>query len=127
MPSARRDGGGGLQETDNRDGTNVLGAPVEEGGVPVVRSLRSSGIAADTPPDTSQSRTGPPPPTSRGGTDLPGLLPETSIADLVTGRGVPERGVESEHPPDSLCTPPRAGDNCDPGGGSPTIPQVLPV
>ena len=39
------------------------------------------------------------------------------VADPVTGRGVPGWGLDSDQPTDSLCAPPRAGENCDPGGG----------
>ena len=41
MPRTRRDFGGGLQETDDGDGTNVLVASEEEGGVPGVPGVRS--------------------------------------------------------------------------------------
>ena len=41
---------------------------------------------------------GPPPPPP-GGPNLPGLFPKTSIADPVTSRGVPGRGLESDQPP----------------------------
>ena len=64
-----------------------------------------------------QEGTPPPPHPPRGGQDLPGLFPETPVAAPVTGRGVPGWGVELDQPPDSLCTPPRAGHHCDPGEG----------
>ena len=54
--------------------------------------------------------------TPRGGPDLPGILTKISVADPVPGRGVPVWGVKSDQPPDSLCTPPRAGKCFDPGG-----------
>ena len=38
MICARQDVRGGLKETDNGEGTNVLGAPAEEGGINGVRS-----------------------------------------------------------------------------------------
>ena len=38
MSHARRVFGGGLQEMDNREETNISGAPAEEGGMPGVRS-----------------------------------------------------------------------------------------
>ena len=60
---------------------------------------------------------GTPQPTPRGGPGLPGIFPEKPIADLVPGRGMPEWGVESDQPPDSLCEPPRTGHNCDPEEG----------
>ena len=51
------------------------------------------------------------------GPDLTGILTENPVADLVTGRGVPGWDVELDQHTDSLCTPPSAGYNCDPGGG----------
>ena len=59
----------------------------------------------------------PPPPTPCGGPDLPGILPKTPVAALVLGIGVPWRGVNSDQPMDSLCTPPHAEYSCDPGSG----------
>ena len=41
MPRVSRDVVGGLQETDDGDGTNVLVASEEEGGVPGVPGVRS--------------------------------------------------------------------------------------
>ena len=66
-----------------------------------------------------------PPP--RGGPNLMGLLPETYFATLVTGIGVPGRGLISDQPLGSLFTPPLTEHNSDPVGGEPTVPQVLPV
>ena len=59
----------------------------------------------------------PPPPTHRGGPYLSGIFPETPVAAPVPGRGVPGWGINSDQPPGSLCAPPLAGRNFDPGGG----------
>ena len=86
--------------------------------MPIVQSGSSSNIADDTPPDSSwRGEGGAPPPTPQGGPDLQGLLPKTPVADLMPGSRVPGWGVDSDQPPVSLRTPPRAGYNCDPGGG----------
>ena len=58
---------------------------------------------------------GRPPP--QGGPNLLGLFTETSVAALVTGRGVPGRGVKSDQSTGSLFALPCTGINCDPGGG----------
>ena len=103
-----------MYATDDGEGSNILGAPAEAGGMPRVRSVSISGIAADTLSDPAWNGTvgtgeGTLPLPPQGGPDLPGILLKTLVAALVPGGGVPEWGVESYQPPDSPCTPPRAG------------------
>ena len=88
--------GGGLCVTGEGGGSNFLGAPLEAGGMPRVRSGSSSGIAADTLSEPAWIEAGIPggvtplpPPTLQGGPDLPGLLPKTLFGALVLGSGVP--------------------------------------
>ena len=104
---------------DNGDSTNLLGAALEEGGIPVVWSGGRGGVAADAL--SEPSRRGlvvpgslyPPP---GGGPNLPDLFTKTPVASSVPGRGLPGRGLKSDQPPGSLCALPRAGHNSDPGG-----------
>ena len=63
------------------------------------------------------SRVHPPPPPSRGGPYLPGLVTKNAIATPVPSSGVPGWGVKPVQPPGSLFAPPCTGHNCDPGGG----------
>ena len=110
--------------TDDRGGSNVLGVPAEAGGMPRVCGGSHSGIASDTFSDPMRHGSGRPgwgtsPPhthTPQGGPDLPGLLPKTLIEAPLPGSRVPGRGIKLDQPQDSLCAPPRAGYNCDPGG-----------
>ena len=48
VPHARWDVGGCICVTDNGEGSNVLGAPAETGGMTRVQIVSSSRIAADT-------------------------------------------------------------------------------
>ena len=50
-----------------------------------------------------------------------------SGAAPLPGGGVPGRGLKSDQPLGSLLALPHIGNNSDPGGGEPTIPQVTPV
>ena len=74
-----------------------------------------------------QGDRGAPPRPPRGGPNLLGIFPKFFIAAPVSGRGVPGRGFKSDQPPGSLCAPPQAGNNRDPGGREPTLPQVPQV
>ena len=67
------------------------------------------------------------PPTPRGGPNLPGLFPKTSVASYVPGIGVPVRGFKSDQPPGSIFALLHAGHNRDPGGREPTLTQVPQV
>ena len=129
MPCAWSDVLGSVREVGYGDGTNLPGTAVEEGGLPRVRGGGCSGIAADAPSESilrgaGGTGRGTTPPYNQGGPNLPGLFTETSVEAPVPGGGVPMRGLKSKQPTASLCTPPRAGHNSDPGGGKPTVPQV---
>ena len=58
MPCACKNVGGGVWETDDRDGTGLLGTSEDAGTVPVVRSEGRSGVAADIPSDSERSGMG---------------------------------------------------------------------
>ena len=59
---------GGVREADNGDKANLLGATVEESGLPRVRSGGSGGVPTEAPIEPAKSGTGgtgrvtPPPP-----------------------------------------------------------------
>ena len=60
----------------------------------------------------------------RGGPDLSGRLPKSSITTLVTGGWVSGVGDKMDQTLGSLCELPRVGHNCDPVDGETTLPQM---
>ena len=65
MQRACQDVSGFVQEEDDGDRTNLLGAIVEEEGIPKVRSESLSGVATDAPSESARRGSGvqgPPPP-----------------------------------------------------------------
>ena len=54
MPCACKNVGGGVWDTDDRDGTGLLGTSENTGTVPVVCSGGRSGVAADIQSDSER-------------------------------------------------------------------------
>ena len=59
--------------------------------------------------------------------DLLALIPQQSVTTPVPSRRVSWGGVKPDQPLGSLFALPRAGQNFDPGGGEPTLPQMRHV
>ena len=70
---------------------------------------------------------GAPPPPPRYSQTYQFSLPQKSVAALVPGGGVPERSLDLDQPPGSLCAIPHTGHNSESGGREPIISQVPPV
>ena len=86
IPRARQDVGGGLQETDDWEGTNVLGVPEEESGITRAQSWGSSGFSDDNPLESARHWAGgprgghpPPPPTLGEAQNYQVSLPKTCL------------------------------------------------